>query len=257
MKEQFSDDYFFIKDVIHYLRNGNNAQKAEYADKLLNRYEKYIKAVIAKGIKIEYQLKDEVFNQFCMKLFDPDELDKYRGDASFMTFIYPRILEAIRIVMTPSEEERKEKENQKRKNKKAGKCDEGPPVQYTQEAAVSNILREDLETSYPTRQHSQEDQIAINELRSKLDHAIAISLLNLSKVNPQDARILVMKLSNLSWDEIAQHMDTEVNSTRRRYSRHSGIEDKFSELLLKTLWDSYKIDFSIISKNIGGILDIE
>ena len=88
MDERFSDDYFFIKDVIHYLRNGNNTQKAEYQEKLLNRYEKYIKAVIAKGIKIEYQLKDEVFNQFCIKLFDPDELDKYLGDASFKTFIY-------------------------------------------------------------------------------------------------------------------------------------------------------------------------
>ena len=257
MDERFSDDYFFIKDVIHYLRNGNNTQKAEYQEKLLNRYEKYIKAVIAKGIKIEYQLKDEVFNQFCMKLFDPKELAKYRGTASFMTFIYPRILNAISNVMIPSHEERKEKANQKKKDKKAGKRGEGPPAQYTQEAAVSNFLREDLEISDPSRQHSPDHLLAIKELRLKLDHVIAITTLKLSQIYPKDIRILVMSLCDYSWEEIAECIGIDAKSARKRYIRSGGILEKVADLFKKTLWENYEIDFETVSMNYDDLLAVE
>jgi hypothetical protein len=288
MDERFSDDYTFIKDVVHYLRNGNNAQKAEYKEKLLNRYGNYIRAVIGKQIIIEYQLKEDAFNEFCQQLFDPKYLAKYLGDARYITYIYPEILASIRKVMPESEkkkaekrQEKSKKEREKRAQKKknannvvnkyeavceestkqkhktkAKKYTEDDSMQYSHSTLGMRILQEDLEEFTP-RQDNQEHLLGIKDLRAKLDQAIAVSILKMSQIDPKDIRIFVMNLCDYSWAEIAECMGINVNAARKRFTRSDGIQERFSALLINTLWENYKIDFHTVSRNFNALLDVE
>ena len=274
MKERFSEDYFFIKEVIHYLRNGNNSQKAEYKEKLLNRHKDFITKVIKKKIKSDHSLEDDVFNDFCCKLFDLKYLEKYRGDAGFMTYIYPEILASIRKVMPKSnKKKKKEKEANEITNRdqavndaaqreedykigEEGDFSSESPTQYSCLSKGMRILEEDLEEFTP-RQDNQEHLLGIKDLRAKLDQAIAVSILKMSNTHPQDVRIFVMNLCAYSWDEIAGCIGINVNAARKRYNRSDGILDKFSALLIKTLWENYKIDFQTVSRNLNALMDIE
>lgn len=288
MQEKFSEDYFFIQDAIHYLRNGNKTQKAEYQEQLLNRYEEYIRKVIGKRIKIEYELREEVFTEFCLKLFYPKYLEKYQGNASFRTYIYTEITAAIRKVMPASEEtkaEKRQEKNKKEREKRARKKEDANNVgnkdesvyeestkqkhraktekyteddskQYSPSTLGMRILQEDLDECV-AQQDSQEHLLGIKDLRAKLDQAMAVSILNMSKVLPKDIRIFVMNLNNYSWDEIAESIGINVKAAQKRYIRSDGILDKFSALLIKTLWDNYKIDFQTVSRNFHALIDIE
>jgi hypothetical protein len=271
MIEKFSEDYFFIKDVLHYLRNGNNTQQSEYKEKLLNRYKEYIKGVIGRQIKIEFDLKDDAFNQFCFKLFDPEYLDKYRGDASFSTYIYKEILGSIRKVMPKS---KKEYVSEQDDNDQVANYD-GP---WSEEARIDldggegfataariqhghlskgrKILQEDLEKFMP-RQESQEQLLGIKDLRAKIDQALAVSILRLTQTHPKNIRILVMRFCDYSWDEIADCLDIGIDAARKHFTRSDGILDRFSALLIKTLWDNYKIDFQTVSKNFDVLMAVE
>lgn len=260
MQEKFSEDYFFIQDAIHYFRNGNDAQKAEYKEKLLNRYEKYIMGVIGKRIKIDFDLKDDAFNEFCIKLFDPEYLAKYCGDASFMTYIYTELLASIRKVMPESEEtkaEKRQEKNKKEREKRAQKFTEDDSKQYSHSTLGMRVLQEDLEECV-AQQDSQEHLLGIKDLRAKLDQAMAVSSLNMSKVHPKDIRIFLMKLNDYSWDEIADCVGLNVGALKKRYIRRpDGILAKYSALLVKTLWDNYRIDFQTVSRNFHALIDIE
>lgn len=270
MKDKFSEEYFFIKDVIHYLRNGNNTQQTEYKEKLLVRYKEYVTKVIIRNIKIEYDLADDIFNEFCCKLFDPEYLTKYRGDASFMTYIYPEILASIRKVM-PKNTDKKDKNNIETDKDTAVKEalqgiehikaeDEDYPSdshpQHSQLSKGMRILQEDLEKIIP-RQDNQEHLLGIKDLRAKLDQAIAVSILKMSQIDPKDIRIFVMSLCGYSWEEIAGCIGIDTKSASKRYSRSGGILAKFSALLIKTLWENYKIDFQTVSRNFNALLDVE
>ena len=271
MDERFSDDYTFIKSVIYYLRNGNTNQKAKYKEKLLNRYKEYIKGVIGKHIKIEFDLKDDAFNQFCFKLFDPKYLEKYRGDASFSTYIYKEILASIRKVMPKSKKECVSAQD----NDDQGTNYDGPwseearidldggeefataaPIQYGHLPKGRKILQEDLEKFMP-RQESQEQLLGIKDLRAKIDQALAVSILKMTQIHPKDIRILVMRFCDYGWDEIADCLDISIDAARKHFTRSDGILDRFSALLIKTLWDNYKIDFQTVSKNFDALMAVE
>ena len=269
MKEQFSEEYFFIKDVIHYLRNGNNNQKAEYKEKLLNRYKEYITKVIVRNIKVEFDLMDDIFNEFCCKLFGPEYLEKYRGDASYMTYIYAEILASIRKVM-PKSKDKKDKKNienigkfiddafQRTEHAKTEDEDvtSDSIMQHSHSSKGMRILQEDLEKFTP-REENQEHLLGIKDLRAKLDQAIAASILKLSQLHPKDIRIFVMNQCDYSWEEIANCIGIDAKSASKRYSRPGGIQAKFSALLIKTLWENYKIDFQTVSRNFNALIDIE
>lgn len=274
MNERFAADYTFIKNAIQYLRNGNTSQKTEYQEKLHNRYKDYITKVIMRNIKIEFDMKDDVFNEFCCKLFDPEYLAKYRGDASFTTYIYPDILASIRKAMPKSEKKKKSEEDANKFDIKhlsinASSHQEGDytieeegdftsnsHAQCSRPSKGMRILQEDLEEFTP-KQHNQEHLLGIKDLRAKVDQAIAASILKMSQIHPKDIRIFVMYQCDYSWEEIANCVGIGAKSASKRFSRSGGILEKFSAILIKTLWDSYKIDYQTVSRNFNALIDIE
>ena len=291
MKKRFAEEYFFIREAIHYLQNGNNTQKKEYTEKLLNRYGNYIKRVIGKKIKIEFQLKEDAFNEFCCNLFDPKELKKYKGKSSFKTYIYTEIVAAIGNVMPESErakgakrQEKNKKEREMRSQKKkddndggnedqaiyeestkqkhksktkAKKYTEDDINQYSHSTLGIRILQENLEEGTFTRQDNPEHLLGIKDLRAKQSQAIAVSILKMSQIHPKDIRIFVMNLCDFSWEEIAECMGMDVDLAKKRYNREDGIQDKFASLFKKTLQENYKIDFKTLSSNFNALIDIE
>jgi RNA polymerase sigma factor (sigma-70 family) len=235
MNEKFAEDYIFIQEVIHYIESGTEIQHNEYKEKLLSRYGSYIIKIIISRTEGKFELKDEIFNVFACKFYKLSYLKNYRGEARFQTYIYPEILASIRKVIKKTK----------------------PELISSSDPQINE--KRDFDGNEPTNiettlQHNQEHLLFTEELRFKLDHATSVSILNLSKTHPQDARILVQRNQGMSWSEIAIYMNVDADSVRRRYSRENGILHKYSKLLLKALLDAYKIDFSIISENIDDIL---
>jgi DNA-directed RNA polymerase specialized sigma subunit len=292
MKERFAEEYKYIKDVIHYLKNGNETEKKENTEKLHNRYGNFIKAMIGKKTKKEHSLKDDAYNQTCLMLFNATKLEKYKGDASFKTYIYKVIVASIRIVMPESEEAKAEKRKEKNKRERekraqakkdanmAGNKDQAihdastkqkhkknkpNSRQYTEDDGEQNlqptsgdrILREALEEATFTRQDNQEQLLGIKDLRAKQSQAIAVSILKMSKINPKAIRIIVMCLCDYEWEEIAECVGMDVDLVKKMYNRSDGIRDKFAVIFKETLWEKYKLDLKTLSTNFNALIDIE
>jgi len=238
MKEEYEDDYNFVQNGCQAIKNG---EAKKFVQDFYSRYQNYLSR-LAYGMLSPFQAYDRIqdlVNDFVIDLIKNQILCTYKGDASLKTFIWtvfrrfgPKWIDKEITKPPPITSVIPE-----------GNSEEEPSLADV----VDFLLTKQAKRNGSFDKNGLESMLVREEIKRIAQDAYAKTLLVLSMIRPEDARILMLLFCGFKRKEVAKILNMEYNTLTKKLKRpRYGIYQRFRVLFKKILRENYKVDPDII-----------